>query len=262
MTLAEQQALFWRAITWPTGVADFLRNTDDATRAAFAATFDETATFARSERVGVYADAYFFRLLGVLRDHFGLVAWLCGDARFNDLVTDYVLASPSIDPDVRRYGARFPAFVAAHAESRRIAGLAEIAAIEWAMVHALDCVQSPPLRATDVRAVPPERWAELQLRAVQSAALLPTRLPFAELWRRHDREPSPSTAPAPGDAHHVLVWRQGLEPMHRVPAPPESVALARVIAGTSFGDLCSDHDAPTLVGWLSRWLDDELLATW
>ncbi|HWB81918.1 MAG TPA: DNA-binding domain-containing protein [Nannocystaceae bacterium] len=260
-TLAEQQALFWRAITWPTGVADFLRHADDATRAAFAATFDETATFARSDRVGVYADAYFFRLLGVLRDHFGLVAWLCGAARFNDLVTDYVLAHPSIDPDVRRYGERFPAFVAAHAEVERIPGLAEIAAIEWAMVHALDCVQSPPLAASTVQAVPPEQWVELRLRAVQSVALLPTRLPFAELWQRHDREPSPSEAPALVLPHHVLVWRHDLAPMHRVPDPAESAALARMIAGTTFGELCSDHDAVTLVGWFSRWLDDGVLAS-
>lgn len=259
-TLAEQQALFWRAITWPTGVADFLRHADEATRAAFAETFDETAAFDRSARVGVYADAYFFRLLGVLRDHFGLVAWLCGAARFNDLVTDYVLQQPSIDPDVRRYGERFPAFVAEHAEARRIVGLAEIAAIEWAMVHALDCVQSPALAASTVRALPPERWALLPLHAVQSAALVTTRLPFADLWRRHPHEPSPSDAPALVDPHAVLVWRHGLDVMHRVPTPAEATALARVIAGTRFVELCSDHDAPTLVQWLQRWMGDELLA--
>ena len=261
-TLGEQQALFWRAITWPTGVADFLRHADDATRAAFAQTFDETATFDRSERVGVYADAYFFRLLGVLRDHFGVVAWLCGAARFNDLVTDYVLARPSIDPDVRRYGERFPAFVAEHAEAQRIDGLAQIVAIEWAMVHALDCVQATPLVASTVHAVPPDRWPDMQLRAIESAALVTTRLPFAELWQRHDRDPSPTEAPPRVGERSVLVWRQGLDPMHREPEPTEAAALARVIEGTIFGELCSDHDAVTLVGWLSRWLDDELLAAW
>jgi hypothetical protein len=260
-SLAEMQALFWRAITWPTGVADFLRSADDATREAFVATFGESEAFAREARVEVYADAYFFRLLGVLKDHFGLTAWLCGPEHFNDLVTDYVLACPSIDPDVRRYGERFASFIATHREETRIAGLAEIAAIEWAMVRALDCVQDAPLAADALRSLPPDRWVELPLHAVQSAALLGSRLPLSPLWQQHDREPSPMTIPEPTAMHTVLVWRQGLDVVHRVPAPDESTALARVIAGTTFGDLCTDHDAPTLVAWLQRWLADELLSS-
>lgn len=259
-TLAETQALFWRAITWPTGVADFLRKSDDATRAAFAATFADSETFAREARVDVYADAYFHRLLGVLGDHFGLVAWLLGPARWNDLVTDYVWQQPSVDPDVRRYGERFAAFVANHREEARVPGLAELAAIEWAMVRALDVPQSPALRAATLHALPPERWSELRLVAVQSAAVLPSRLAFTELWRRHGTEPSPVEPPLPGDPHAVLVWRHGLDVMHRPVDPSEAAALAQLVTGAAFAELCVDRDPPTLVAWLSRWLQDELLA--
>jgi hypothetical protein len=259
MSLADSQALLWRAITWPTGVDAFLREADEATRAAFASTFADSPEFARAARVGVYADAYFWRLLGVLRDHFGLTAWLCGPAHFHDLVTDYVLQRPSIDPDVRRFGERFAGFIAGHREGVRIPGLAELAAIEWAMVRALDVAQEQPQLAEQLRALAAEAWPSLRLCAVHSAALLPSTLPFSMLWAAHDREPSPTEPPSPVDAHAVLVWRQGLDVVHRVPAPDEAAALARVLGGIEFAELCADHDAPTVVAWLQRWLADELL---
>lgn len=258
--LADAQALLWRAITWPTGVEDFLRCSDDATRAAFAATFAGSEGFAREARVGVYADAYFNRLLGVLRDHFGLVAWLCGPARFNDLVTDYVLQRPSVDPDVRRFGERFAAFVAAHPEGARIVGLAELASIEWAMVRALDIVQDLPLRSDVLRRLAPDAWPSLRLHAVQSAALLPSALPFAALWAAHDREPASAQPTFAVERHAVLVWRQGLDVMHRVVAPDEATAIAGVCAGTELAALCVGRDAATVVAWLQTWLADELLA--
>ncbi|MBL8946584.1 MAG: putative DNA-binding domain-containing protein, partial [Myxococcales bacterium] len=117
MSLAELealQALFSRAIVHPEGIDAFLAEADPATRAAFDAAFDGTAEFDARLRMGVYADAYFWRLHDVLLDHFSLVAWILGPAGFRNLATDYVLQRPSEDPDVRRFGARLPAFLGGH----------------------------------------------------------------------------------------------------------------------------------------------------
>ena len=124
MSLRETQELFWRAITHPTGVTDFLESADETTRRAFEAIFAETPEFSRRERVDVYADGYFHRLHGVLADQFEVGRHLLGADRFNDLVTDYLLAHPSDDPDIRRIGARFPAFARAHAFAEAVPALA------------------------------------------------------------------------------------------------------------------------------------------
>jgi len=66
MTIVELQRLLWQAITWPTGVADFLATTDDKTREAFRQAFVGTAELDAVARVNVYAESYYWRLHEVL----------------------------------------------------------------------------------------------------------------------------------------------------------------------------------------------------
>ena len=259
MSLADDQSLMWRAITWPTGVADFLACADEPTRTAFERAFADTPGFDRVARVGVYADAYFWRLHGVLADHFGLVAWLLGPARFQNLVTDYVLACPSIDPDIRRYGERFPEFVARRCD---IAGLGDVAAIEWAMVRALDAPDERCTTRDELQAVPMDQWPALVLRTVATAHVHACALPFAPLWRAHATEPSPVTPPPTLEpAVDVLVWRAGLDVCWRELAPAEARAIEALIGGIRFDALCERVGrAEPVVAWLQRWLDDGLIA--
>ena len=263
MTLAELEALqglFHRAIVHPTGIDAFLRQADANTRLAFEAAFDDTSTFDRRARLTVYADAYFWRLHGVLTDHFGLVAWLLGPARFRNLVTDYVLHCPSTDPDIRRFGAKFAAFIATHTEHTRIGDLASLAAIEWAMVRALDIPQPTVLRSDRLATLPPAEWPQMRLQAVPSAFIGGCRHDFAALWAAHGAARSPDFIPTPTATGHVLVWRQGHDVLHRSVDAREAAALSQVCGGVEFATLCEDLDATIAVGWLSRWLADGVLA--
>lgn len=260
MTLAELQALFWRAIRWPTGIDDFLREADDATRAAFEAAFAETAAFDRRARMEVYAEAYFWRLHDVLRDHFGLLARLLGPDRFRNLATDYVWQCPSQDPDIRRFGARLPAFVAAHAEGLRVPGLAGVAAIEWAMVRALDVPQpDAPLRRAELLARPPEAWPSLRLASMPSVAIERSELPFLAMWRAFDADAITLPLPPPGVARAVLVWREQLAVMVRELDDDEADALSRLRRGCAFDELCEGRSPEQVVAWLQRWIDDALV---
>lgn len=260
MTLAELQALFWRAIRWPTGIDAFLREADAATRAAFEDAFAETAAFDRRARMDVYADAYFWRLHDVLRDHFGVLARLLGPDRFRNLVTDYVWQCPSQDPDIRRFGARLPAFVAAHDEGRRVAGLAGVAAIEWAMVRALDVPQpQPSLTRAELVALAPEAWPTLRLAAMPSVAVARSELPFVALWRAYDPEQATLAMPPSGEAQAVVVWREHLAVMVRGLDDDEAAALTRLERGCAFAELCEDRRPEQVVAWLQRWIDDAVV---
>jgi hypothetical protein len=254
------QALFYRAIVHPQGVEAFLAAADPDTRAAFDAAFDGTADFDARARMGVYADAYFWRLHDVLLDHFSLVAWILGPARFRNLATDYVLQRPSEDPDVRRFGARLPAFLREHPLVTAVPGIDELAAIEWAMVRALDVPQGPLLQRATLAELPPEGWPALWSQAVASAFVGACHHDFGALWAHHLVTPTPDETPVAGAVNHVLVWRQGLAVMHRAVDASEADALLRLRDGVAFAGLCEHVDAPTAVAWLSRWLDDGLLS--
>lgn len=277
MRLREVQRLLWRAITWPTGVDDFLAQADPATRAAFASTFAAglpgSPQLGARERVGVYAESYYWRLEEVLRDQFRVSAWVCGSADFHDLCTDFVLERPSASGDVRRIGAPFPTYVAAHPIARRIRGIEDVACIEWSAVEAIDAVDVPRFGAADLSAVALPDWPALRLHAAPGVSLHRCRLPYAGLWNARERgEPSsPDAPPTLGPPQHVLVWRAGLEVFHRSVGAPESAALAALLDNATFSEICTAaEDAAaastepatpaTVVAWLRRWLDDGLVA--
>ncbi len=281
------QRLFWRAITHPTGVSDMLAAADAQTRSSFDATFAQTPQFSRLERMGVYADDYFWRLAGVLETHFPTVAWYLGQVRFHNLATDYVLTHPSIDPDLRAYSARFPAFVARHEDGQADPEITHLAPLELARVDALTAPDRPPLEALALASVALGDWPRLRFEADPSATLHRVDRPFSatyalrregvswgEAQRRHPRRPTT-----------VLVWRRGLNTRHRDLDAPEAAALAVLLAGGTFLDMCSaatalgsvslerdptpdsgERDPPTsdtdpraVAAWLRRWFDDALI---
>jgi uncharacterized protein (UPF0276 family) len=261
-SLAATQALFWRLITSPRGVADHVavHGDDEVER-----TFLDTPAFDRVARLEVYADAYFWRLLGVAREMFPLTAWLLGRERFHDLVTDYLLVHPSTEPDIGRVGDALPSFVAGHRYA--VDGLAEIAAIELADAVALHGADDRPATRAELGAIPAEAWPALHLRAVATARLLPCRLDLDALEASRAAGGSPPVDPAalPGarDGDHILVWRRGHATRRRAVGPAEAAALAGLLTdgGASFAALCASADTPaTAAAWLARWVDDGLVA--
>lgn len=271
MDLRETQRLFYRAITWPTGVEDFLAKADPATRAAFEATFRSTPDFEASARVGVYAESYYWRLEDVLRDQFRVTAWACGDVDFHDLCTDYVLERPSTSGDVRRVGEAFAEYVRCHPIAARVPGIDDVAAIEWSAVLAIDAPDVPAMREADLESVPLPDWPAMRLSAAPGVAVHATRLPYAAMWRAREEGQPRAWAPC-SPAQHVLVWRAGLEVFHRTAGLPEARALAALVRGASFADLCTAAaeagepgpneaiEPAAVVGWLRRWLGDGLVA--
>src|SRR5262245_58775530 len=112
-SLAALQRRFFRLITAPTGVGEALPHL--AAEEPAAAPLNRwisgpDARFAE-ERLDVYANMYFYRLLDVLLGDYPKVLALVGQANFHNLVTDYVLAHPSENPSLRYVGERFPAFL-------------------------------------------------------------------------------------------------------------------------------------------------------
>jgi hypothetical protein len=266
MSLREIQELFWRAIAWPTGVQDFLDRSDDATRRTFAATFAETPDFDRVARMTVYAEAYFWRLYEVLADQLELTAWIAGGPRFHDFVTDYLLQHPSHDPDVRRFAAAVPAALREHALERSIPGLADVAAVEWALVQAIDGPDDALLPAQALAAIPADAWPSLRLHAVRTATLVPCRPDFDALRRARTAGDAPPSPLALGDPpRSILVWRKpDLDVYTRTVDPAEAAALAALLDARTFADLCHaatgiDAAPQVVVQWLHRWLRDGLV---
>jgi hypothetical protein len=266
--LEHTQRLFFDAICWPSGVAGFLEHSAAEVRRALQQTLVERAGFGALERLDVYADAYFYRLLGALRELFPRLCWLSGDAPFHNLVTDYVLACPSRDPDLRSLGERLPEFLREQPLGERWPLLVEIALLECALNAALDAADGQPASEAELGAVPLEQWPELRFRFAPPTRLLLVRWDLEQVegcYARAEREQALSLAP--GAERTLIVGRRGHATYFRYPGAAEGLVLARLWQGESFGAACAaleragvEFQPAELVQALRRWLADGLLS--
>ena len=263
--LRDTEELFWKLITAPEGVADGLRrldmNSDDLARV-----IGGDARLDAAQRLDIYANMYFWRLLDILRGDYSAVVAAVGDDVFHNLVTDYLLACPSTHPSVRNVGARLPGFLATHAAAAERPWLVELARLERARVELFDGPDGEALTLDELRARPPEAFATLPLPLVPPQLLLDVEHAVDDVWRAAENE-QPIEPPAAG-ARTLLVWRQDVTVYHRPLEPLEREALARARDGASFGVVCElvaqsmpvDEAGPAAFQLLARWVGDGIIA--
>jgi uncharacterized protein (UPF0276 family) len=249
--LAALQRLFFDALTWPRGVRDYCDSTGQGPSLERA--FVGSERLDALARLDVYANAYFYRLLGALREMFPRLAAAAGEVGFHNLVTDYVLAQPSTQPDLRRLGDRLPAFLREHALGRAAPRLVDLAELELALGSALDAADGAPLTREALAALPPEAWPALELELVPSARVLRV---------FHDLEGDGVASPE----RTVLVGRRGHAVYFRTLAAREALAVERLARGVSFDALCEalaegGVEPGEIHGYLARWVDDGLIQT-
>lgn len=237
--LRELQELFWRALA------------EDAPPPALLARVGDTPRLGAAARVRVYTDAYRWRLIEVLREDFSRLAHHLGPDAFHALAGAYLARHPSRDPSVAEVGHALAEFCATRPELPPWA--ADLARLEWARHRVFVAADAVPLGLDDLRAVPPEEWAELGLALVPAAALLVTAWPAHFPWRGDEPPPAPARSA-------YRVWRQGWAVHHAVLDPLEETALRRVARGATFAAVCEDLDRPEDAGaLLLRWVEDGLL---
>jgi len=294
-SLADVQAQLYDLITAPEGVAKRLGELGRGSR-DLEAVVRSSGRLSAVERVDVYANMYFFRILEVLADEYAKILALVGGDAFHNLVTDYLLACRPAHPSMREVGARLPEFLARHPLAEDRPWLAELARLERTRLELFDGPDAEALTLDQVRAMPPEKLPELTLRAVPCQALLLSEFAIAPLWRALEQisisdesgpdegranearaedagakaarlESGPRPDDPPKSAQTILVWRQDLTVFHRILDPDEVVCFSLLIDGASFAAVCEQlsEDAPAeaaaqrAFGLLARWLGDGLL---
>jgi len=270
--LRGDQTLFWGLIAAPEGVR---RGLEEMVGRGTARPGDLDALIVGDERLSsfdrldVYANMYFFRLLDCLKEDFPRLLAAVGPARFHNLVTDYLLAHPSSHPSLRFVGARLSGFVAGHALGHECPGLADLARLEWARSDIFDAADARPLGRADLAALHQDDSGDLRLALVPACRLLRLEHDAPRAWRdlkgsaaagadggaeaagaadatsaakaegptcahaaADHVEPLPSIARRPTA---VRVWRQGFAVHHRSIDAEEIDSLEALSAGDTLG---------------------------
>jgi uncharacterized protein (UPF0276 family) len=267
-SLRSLQAQLFALIAHPTGAREWLQELAPSERTELEAAFRDSPAFSRVERLEVYAQGYFFRLLDVLREQFPLLAYRLGGEPFHNLVTDYVLAHPSVNPSLAHLGDALPEFLSRSEFNLLYPEASELAAIELAQRRALDAADEPSVSAQELALLPAQHWGNLRFQFAVSSALIATTWDYAAFALEYKSGTPPSR---PGIAlaapRHLLVHRKGHEVLTRELPAVEATLLHAAFAGASFeelGALAQSNALSTefVVARLLCWLNDELIVRW
>ena len=130
------------------------------------------------QRLDIYRHAYFIRLEEALAHDFPVSARILGQKSFSRLAGEYVLAHPSQSPSLRYLGHQFANWLKIHAGT----AIADLAAIEWAVMLVFDGLDCIPAKTDCMQAFTPNDWAKLNITLVPTLTLLALTSNAARVW--------------------------------------------------------------------------------
>ncbi|MBF6569096.1 MAG: putative DNA-binding domain-containing protein [Candidatus Binataceae bacterium] len=261
--LKKIQQLIYALVARPTTIAganDFGPGAIDSVIAG-----DEKLRAAR--RIQIYADAYFARLLGIMKEDFPAVLKLAGEETFTKWIHDYLMKHPPADPSIFPLGRNFAGFLADRCDIDDTAEypfIAELAALERATIEVFHGPEAETLTAAAMRSIPAAQWAAIELRTHPALQMLDCRWAVDELLRMiTNAEPwhQPDFRPI-----GLVVWREQSQVYYRRLEPGERSGLEIARHGATFATLCEaasaeiEGDAVAAINrMLARWLADGLI---
>jgi hypothetical protein len=266
MNLREIQDLLYQRITAPQGAADGQSDRCELSPSVVKALVHGDERLSAAERIGIYADAYFLRLLGCLGEEFPATLAVLGAENFAALDKGYLLAYPPTEPSILYAGCYLADFLSDHPFAERWPFIAELARLERAVLDVFHAADAPALGIEALRAVPSEEWPAVKLRAHPAVKVVRSE------WRLADVLQAVEQGREWNDPEHedtsVLVWRQNALVYYRSLERLERDALVIVAEGSSFAVICEavaagaeETNHVALIGRLiARWLADGIIA--
>jgi hypothetical protein len=256
MRLAELQAAFQSAVL--SGAAK------DSTMLA---SLTKPVGRERATGFGVYVKAYRLRVAEYLEEDYPALKSLLGPKRFEELVVDYIAASPSRTRNARYFSARLPEVMQESEKWRDEALAIGLASLERALTDAFDAADGDSCPLEALAAYAPQDWPRLVFAFHPSLRLVSAPVGTIELYEALSSE-GPASRPEPSDEREtVAVWRSGVDPAYRTLSADEFLALNEALAGKSFGGICQlvafqedEAAAPErLAQFLVNWFSDGLV---
>jgi hypothetical protein len=265
MNLRELQTFLYQSITDPDGTKESIGEERGLAAGVLEALVYGDERLSTFERVDIYANAYFYRLLECLGEDFPATLAVLGEDNFAALVRGYLLEHRPTEPSIVYAGLYLADFLNGHPFAERWPFVAELARLERAVLDVFHAADAPALGVEALRAIPSEEWPPVKLRAHPAVEIVHSEWRIADLLHtvEHGRE---WTDPGHEEAS-VLVWRQNALVHYRSLEPVERDALVIVSKGASFAAVCEavaeGDEEPNHVGLIgrlmARWLADGII---
>lgn len=223
------------------------------------------------ERIAIYANAYYARLLECLSEEYPALVAALGETAFGAFCMQYLQSCPSTSYTLGDLGARFPRFLAENRPEQEERGapdwtdfLIEVATLERLYSEVFDgpgIEQTPLLTPEKLNAISPEEWPELTLQMAPCFRLCEFQFPVHEYITSVRREEAPAF-PEP-ETTYLAITRRNFVVRRAALSHPEYFLLSRLQQGQKVGaaiaelaeaDLLGTEDLATqLRQWFEHW---------
>jgi hypothetical protein len=186
-------------------------------------------------RFSVYRNNVFWSLVEALRSRFPATAAIVGEEFFTAMAGEYVAHEPPRSPLLLAYGDTLADFVASFEPAAGLRYLPDIIRLEAARSHAYHAADCPPLDASELAALAPERLPLTTFRRHPSMSVVRSAHPIVTIWAMNSGE-MPLGDIEDRQAEDALVVRPAMTVhVHRL-APGGAAFITALAGGCALGD--------------------------
>lgn len=249
-----------------------IRQPDGDGAAWIDAVIEPSQALCSRDRLLIYANAYFARLLEVMSAEYPAVRHAVGPDVFAEFVFGYLQRHPSTSYTLSQLGAKFPADLAATRPPREADGpdwivfLIEVATLERIYAEVFDGPGMEDRPAFDPTGLSPGDWPRCRLTFASCVRLMRLQFPVHDYITavRRGQEPLP---PEPKPTNLVVTRRDYI--VRRVAMPDDEFRLFSLLAsGRTVGDALelwfadAPNAMPPIQEWFARWTQAGYFMGW
>ena len=247
------QRWFQAVVTHPGGVEGGAESAEaqrliHLQRGELEAVIRRSKSLTAAERMAIYANAYYARLLECMEAWFPVLKSALGEEVFNSFAFEYLQQYPSKSYTLDRLGENFGRFLdetRPEAEEGEDGSwpdfLIDLATLEWNIHQVFDgpgVEFQPLLTAEALQAFPAERFAEARLTPVPCLRLLSFRYPVNAYYTAARTVEEGEEVPPPGPAPERIALSRREFVVRRYPlTAPQYALLEKVLAGATVGEV-------------------------
>ena len=265
--LKRLQEILYRLIVAPRGVAAGLAQETMLPAGGLERLIAGDDRMTPVERVEIYANGYFYRILDVFKEDFPATLAVAGADNFQNLMTGYLIDYPPTAPSIFHAGRNFAAYLSIHPLRERWPFLADLAWLERTTLESFHAADAEALDAGAMRAIAPVDWPALRMRAHPATRLVDSAWRVDQVLRAVEDSGAGQVPDREGVT--IIVWRRDARVSYRAAETAEREALRLAsTGGTTFAVICEaiataaveGEDVAALINrLLARWLLDGLL---
>lgn len=171
-------------------------------------------------RIGIYRQQLYAVFVRALALEFPVVERLVGSECFQRLGRDFQSAHPSRAGNLHHIGGPFAGFLKERFSAGAYEYLADVAALEWALLETLVAPEAPAFDPRALRNVAPADYAQLHFELHPACRLVHSRYPTLDIWlANQDGASATQIIDLASGGTRVLVQRSSAVGFHRLSAP-------------------------------------------